>query len=230
MPLIHIAGQLVQFAHVPRCGGSAVENYLTARFGPLAFLDRRHLKVAESARWSSTSPQHLEQEALARLLPPAWIARSFALVRHPEDRILSVFRYQRDLERTIPADMAFADWLADLPERRADEPHYLDNHPRPASDLVPEGATVFRLEDGMDPVIGWLDRIEGAKRQPRTIAADNAYAARMKQAEREPSPALTFTPELRARIHDLYAVDFDRFGYTPRAASGPDTGETESPA
>lgn len=226
MPLVHIAGQLVLFAHVPRCGGSSVENYLTARFGPIGFLNRRYFKVGEPERWSATSPQHLELAALGRLIPPAWIAHCFALVRHPEDRIVSVFRYQRDLEQRIPADVTLEAWIAGLSEKRAADPHHLDNHPRPASDLVPEDATVFRLEDGMDPVVAWLDQLEGAERMPRSIVADNAYHARMKKAKREPGPDVAVTAEVRSQIHDLFAADFARFGYAPRDVSGgePDGG------
>jgi hypothetical protein len=40
MPYVTAAGKLIYFAHVPKAGGSSVENYLAARFGPLAMLDR----------------------------------------------------------------------------------------------------------------------------------------------------------------------------------------------
>jgi len=218
MPLVHIAGKLVLFAHVPRSGGSAIENYLARRFGPLAFLDRRYFKAPKFERWSNTSPQHLEDSAFYRIIPSGWIAHSFAMVRHPEDRITSVFRYQRDLEQSIPGETTFDAWIAELGDRRKVEPHYLDNHPRPATDLVPANATVFRLEDGMDAVVTWLDDIEGTARQPRKVTADNAYDARLEKAGREPGPPPEVTTEARARIHDLFAADFERFGYEPRVA------------
>jgi len=44
MPIFRINDQLHYFAHVPKCGGSAVETYLTRRFGPLGFNEPvRHL-------------------------------------------------------------------------------------------------------------------------------------------------------------------------------------------
>ena len=34
MPIARVSGKLVLFMHVPRCGGTSMEDYLEARFGP----------------------------------------------------------------------------------------------------------------------------------------------------------------------------------------------------
>ena len=39
MPIFRHDGALYFFAHVPKCGGQSVEDYLSRRFGPLAFLN-----------------------------------------------------------------------------------------------------------------------------------------------------------------------------------------------
>ncbi len=67
MPIIRADSKLIFFAHVPKCGGSAVQTYLNNRFGPLAFEDRRFLSVPERKRWSKTSPQHVDVETLNRM-------------------------------------------------------------------------------------------------------------------------------------------------------------------
>ncbi|WP_397544092.1 sulfotransferase family 2 domain-containing protein [Roseovarius salis] len=228
MPLTFVSGQLVQFAHVPRCGGSSIENYLHGRFGRLAFLDRRDGRIPSSERWSHTSPQHIETVAFDRIIPDAWIAHRFALVRHPEDRIISVFLFQRDIEQAIPHEMRFSEWIASLPSRIATNPHYLDNHVRPADELVPRQAVPFKLENGMEQVIEWLDGIEGAQRGARKIGEVNSYAARLQRAGRDPGQPLEITPQERAVITETYAADFERFGYVPRTDGPTKTAATAS--
>lgn len=213
MPLINITGKLVCFCHVPRCAGSAVENYLRDRFGPLGFLNRGHFKLTGAQRWSATSPQHIETAAMNELVPPSFFAARFAVVRNPLDRIVSVFRYQRDVEFTLPASTLFEDWLEALPGVLADDPHYLDNHARPMTDLVYKAAKVFRLEEGMAPVIDWLDKQAGDKRGPREIAVHNSYAQRLEAADHTPAAEIELTGRARALIGQIYAADFSRFGY-----------------
>lgn len=224
MPLARVNGEILYFAHVPRAAGTSIEQYLVQRFGPLAFLDPAHLAVPEAERWTRTSPQHVTAAALSRLVPDSWIRHRFAVVRHPEDRIVSVFRFQRDIEGTLAQGISLENWLWSL---RASAPHdRLDNHARPADELVPEGATIFRLEDGTDALVSWLDGIEGAERGPRHIAAENAYRQRLWHTHRVPGPAPAVTRTARVLILELFWKDFQRFGYEPRfggmeAASDP---------
>lgn len=70
--------------------------------------------------------------------------------------------------------------------RRHAAPYDLDNHPRLANGLVPHDATVFRLDDGMEPVVAWLDGIECCQPTPLTIEPFNGYDALMKGANRTP--------------------------------------------
>ena len=97
MPLVMTPAGPILFVHVPKCAGTSVEAYLTSVFGPLAFHDPQFNRVPESARWSRTSPQHADAATLDRLFPPGFLRASFAIVRHPVDRIVSVFRFQRDI-------------------------------------------------------------------------------------------------------------------------------------
>lgn len=221
MPLAFIQGRLVYFAHVPRCGGTAVENYLHARFGRLAFVDRQFNSLSAKQRWSKTSPQHLETQALERIMPRSWISWSFTVVRHPAARIASVFRFQRDIEQSIPTGQSFSDWVCNLAASLKKQPHQFDNHTRPASDLVPSDAVVFRLEDGLSRVVGWLDQIEGATRGPREVAAANVLTAVRAHLGRVPGPEPEMTLTAQAAIAALYADDFKRFGYTTEGLAGP---------
>lgn len=231
MPIFRIDTRLFHFAHVPKCAGSAVENYLMDRFGPLGFLDRRHL-ADPGLRWSRSSPQHIDVASLHRLLPPDFFAGAVAVVRHPVDRIVSLFRFQRDIERSLPEDAGFGAWLDDLPERQRENPFYLDNHPRPMTELVPDGAAVFRLEQGLIPLISWLDVQAGDSAGPRQVTMRGSYAQHLARHGRPAGPPVTVSAEDRQRIAALYAADFDRFGYDPAGGAEPaaaGTGMKETP-
>ncbi|MFQ3596287.1 MAG: sulfotransferase family 2 domain-containing protein [Sphingomonadaceae bacterium] len=199
------------FAHVPKCGGTSVEHYLVERFGPLAFYDSRFLSIPERDRWSRTSPQHVDWATVTRLVPPEWFAHVFAVVRHPEARIISDYHWQQEVEQTIPADLPFAAFLEQQFAACRADPFLLDNHVRPMADLVPAHATVFHLEHGLDRIIPWLDAATGSTSGPRFIPHANERGAHGAKPARKVQP----TDAERQAIADFYAEDFRRFGYVP---------------
>ena len=161
MPIVRIGGELHFFAHVPKCAGTSVEQYLEARFGPLAFVNRQFLSDPEPRRWSKSSPQHIPLDAFRKLVPAAWIASSFAVVRHPVTRLVSAFTFQANVEGLVPEDWTIDGFFDDWLRRGESEPFLYDGHLRPQSDLVPEKAAIFRLEDGLDGLITHLDGLAG---------------------------------------------------------------------
>ena len=215
MPVFQVNGQLCYFAHVPKCAGTSVEHYLRRRFGELGLQDNAYLKPRPTRRWSKSSPQHIDAAALNRLLPPSYFRARFALVRHPGKRLLSVFMYQRDIEKKLPVTTGFGAFLADLERRWRRNPFYLDNHPRPMSDLVPDDCTVFHLENGIGAVVDWLDALAGDSHGPRAIPSMNSYRRELYHRRLEPGPDTRVSAEERAQIADIYAADFERFGYDP---------------
>lgn len=217
MPIFRIGDRLHYFAHVPKCGGSSVERYLGDRFGKLAFVDTRYLERPAPLRWTRSSPQHVAVADLRRLVPEDWIASAFAVVRHPLHRLISAFAFQVEVERSIASiwtiDEFFDDWL----EKAATEPFLFDGHLRPQSDLIPAGATIFRLEDGLDAIVPYLDGLAGSSDGPRTVAASNIRrSGDGPRASQDPPSASTLE-----KVATYYAEDFRRFGYDPEQTEPP---------
>jgi hypothetical protein len=210
MPFFRTSGKLVYYAHVPKCGGSSIANYVADRFGPLAFHELRYRNRPEAERWTRTSPQHIDVVTLERLLPPSMFDMIFAVVRHPVQRLISIYHFQLEIEQSIPVGMDFSSWLAGLRPNDPDHPFAYDNHARPMTQIVPEGATVFYLEHGLDPLIGWFDMIAGNPNGPRAILPEN----RRGDFGKPQGPRTTASAADIARIGELYADDFARFGYT----------------
>ena len=225
MPLFRVNGQLHFFAHVPKCAGSSVENYLRERFGGLAFFDNYHTQTPLNTRWNNTSPQHIDVASFHKLIPESWITASFAVVRHPVKRVISAYHFQAEVEGKLQGDQSIDDWLAAWIAAVDTNGFMYDNHLRRQTELVPDDARVFYLEHGLGSVVGYLDGLAGNSDGPRSILADNTRKAGHK-------PAVTLSDASMALIAEYYAADFARFGYnlndpTPLAAK--DTSANATP-
>ncbi|MEM7269076.1 MAG: sulfotransferase family 2 domain-containing protein [Pseudomonadota bacterium] len=198
MPLVQTDTLTIFFAHIPKAGGTSVEAYLEARFGPLRMMDMRPRGHKSSV---FTTPTHLSAEDVAELLPQR-VDYSFAVVRDPLDRILSEYRYQKRMTRT--SRLSFSTWLRLALKGAQIDPRVYDNHIRPQVDLIPEDAEVFRLEDGFDALIARLDEIEG-----------KPSAAEMPRLNAREKQEIGINAEDAALIAKFYGQDYQRLGYTP---------------
>lgn len=209
MPIFRHQGKLYHYAHVPKCAGIAVERYLEARFGRMAFLDDDFNPRPRRLRWTNSSAQHVAVADLATLVPPEWIEGGFAVVRNPVARFASAYNFCALRLRWTPPGMGPEEWFEEWREISKVCPFYLDNHLRPQTELVPEGAKIFRLEDGLDGLPAWLDDLTGETAPGLTIERINDTS----DAPEAFFETRTLSPELIARIEAHYQEDYERFGF-----------------
>lgn len=209
MPLFRIGHDLHYFAHVPKCGGTSVERYLSDRFGTLGFLHPGDPGIEPEQRWWRASAQHIPASEFFRLIPREWVLSSFAVVRNPVHRVISAFNFSRDVQQLVPASWSIDDYLAHWLKVRDHTPFAYDGHLRPQASFVPEDATVFRLEGGLDQVVDHLDRLSGSTSGPRHIERVNSAVA----SDRAARPRMALSRSTVERIVTMYAEDFARFGY-----------------
>ena len=101
MPIIKVNSVLLYFSHIPKCGGSSVENFLAQFSDSIVFLDSKFL--ARKNTWSSSSPQHIDGLSLNRLFKDKnFFDFYFAIVRDPISRYKSAFMFQKHIENKIP--------------------------------------------------------------------------------------------------------------------------------
>ncbi|WP_299694759.1 sulfotransferase family 2 domain-containing protein [uncultured Tateyamaria sp.] len=209
MPVVRARDKWLYFAHVPKCAGTAIERYLETRFGPLGLRDPSYGFRDPAEAWSLTPPQHMPEAVRRELLPDALFDGIFATVRHPVTRLRSAFLFQRDVGHALPPKMSFQRWVETVPRSVALGPYTLHGHLRPMVEFVPENAEVFRMEDGLDAVVGWIDAVTGLEDGPREIAPANVLADRIGDTPE----AVHLTPRVLDTVAMLYAADFERFGY-----------------
>ncbi|MBY8978161.1 sulfotransferase family 2 domain-containing protein [Rhodobacteraceae bacterium NNCM2] len=208
MPLVSKDGLNIFFAHVPKAGGSSVQDYLIRRFGKLQLLDLDRTKNGPLKQTGLIMPaSHLTAADLEDLLPVK-LDYSFAVVRDPVARALSEYRFQRGASRMSRLD--FSTWLRVMIASARKDPRTYDNHIRPQTDLVSEACEIFRLEDGFDAMIARLDEVTG------TTTPDIKVGHLLKRARTE----IPLSAQDVALIEDFYAEDYARFGYAAPDRSG----------
>jgi hypothetical protein len=205
MPVFCSNGELHVFAHIPKCAGTTVEEHLAARFGTLGL-------IGTSSRYQ-VSLQHLTWREIVVLFPEAWIAGSFAVVRHPLDRLVSTYN-MRIAQATppFPREISIADFLDWVERRLPVTPNLLDNHLRPQVDFIGPRTRLFRLEDGLDAVVAYLDECFGESSDLPPLSHHD-FRNTDTEAMFDVSP--TLPPGVAERVARLYAADFDAFGYDP---------------
>lgn len=152
------------------------------------------------------SPQHLIWSDAIAHFPKAPDA-VFAVVRDPVARMASEHRWQRRRRRGTHVGRAlamlpFPIWLRLMLALADRHPYAFDNHFRAQSDFIPDGAQVFRLEDGLEPVTHWLSAATGEVESD--VALPHALPSGTGKTTSQADEAL---------IAQAFAHDYARFGY-----------------
>jgi hypothetical protein len=199
MPLLYTREKKIFFAHVPKTGGTSVQDYLLRRFGSLALLGR-HRQVGTRGTSLIISATHVSALDLEELLPPD-LDWSFAVVRDPVRRLQSEYRFQLGASRA--SRLGFSSWLRTMIAAAQRDPRVYGNHIRPQVDLLPEETEVFRLEDGLEAIIPRLDAVVGD-------SAPDLVIGHLLKRKAEP---IAVSREDARLIADYYSADYERFGY-----------------
>lgn len=206
MPMFRIAKKNVVFIHVPKTGGTSVEQALGVA-GPMGMHSRngKQLKSALDGPLARPIPlQHFHGSLLQACLDPGLVDYAFMIVRSPAERLISEYQHCRMRGCRIDAFLPFSAWLRySLAAARVD-PSYRNNHFRPQSEFACFGAEVFRLEDGLEKCLGHVAGKLGLQAIP-------ALPHARKSDHGKPQP----TDGDRALIARFYAADYAAYDYQP---------------
>lgn len=210
MPVFRKDGKNILFVHVPKCGGSSIENAFRDSGYSVLGLDRSGGK--KSANYQRVcSPQHMHADLLQRTLRIGRFDMVFMVVREPIARFRSEYVYRHRKQETVSkAAVDISKWAEKNFRAYEKDPYVLDNHLRPQDEFWLPEARVYRLEDGLETMIQDLNSTFelGVEWQTKRVLHSKAEVGFS-------SSEVELSDELHERLTDFYAADFERFGYEP---------------
>lgn len=211
MPVLTVGDKRILYIHVPKTGGTSVEDLLRSYGGSLSM-------YAPSRGALPCAPQHFHGKLLETIFGSQSEAEGyrhdfdfvFMTVRHPISRLLSEYRYQRSItvrlkKNPIAQALTFDLWCRYVLLRSSRNPFYSDNHLRPQADFAVWSPAIYRLEDGLDQIRKGLDSLIGVPGEwpsgPRKVSTDDAGTAD------------GLRPSTRRLIQKCFARDFEAYNY-----------------
>jgi hypothetical protein len=186
---------------VPKTGSTSLHHALAQQFS-----------MRFAMKNGSPALYHLTAEDAARIMGPGKFKSyfSFAVIRNPYDRMVSLYHDFRDQRGAIRSDN-FADFLGSEFEARWSR----DIHFRPQSFFLCRGQTVmlsslYRYEDGLDAALIAVS----ARTQTEPVPLGHA-----RKSDRGAWQDYFADPALRRIVETAYDEDFDLLGYPRHTTS-----------
>lgn len=197
MPLYQLNSRNLLFIHVPKTGGKSVEEFLKGLSGTQALFHPKKQDIFPC------SPQHMHAEALAILFGNQFFDHSFMVVRNPYRRFVSEYHWRVTRKNS---EESFETWAHNMLDALEENPYILDNHLRPQIEFRMSGTDVHKLEDGLENAVHAAVRAVGL----------NIERAPLRQTHQVAKAEVTAGRRMVDRLREIYAADFDAFGYDPR--------------
>lgn len=202
MPIFKIAGKTILFLHIPKAGGTSVEEFLSG-------YSQESFRMHHNTEALPCVPQHFHADLMAKLFAPDFFDYSFCVARNPYARILSEYNYRMQHRhrpyRWFPKP-SFETWLRVTLARYRHNPYVYSNHIRPQAAFRLPDTRAFRLEDQVGELLGELAGLTGLD-APETLP----------HANRSKKGGAALSARSAEIIHSFYREDFELFGYDPES-------------
>lgn len=202
MPFVEAQGRRVLFVHIPKTGGTSIEEAMEA-VGPLRLCARAIPKALK------VPPEHLTYPDLESLLGDDYFDYAFTVVRDPYARLESEYRMRSILssQGLWGAMPRFSIWLDNALETVRRDRSHLANHFRPQVDFLGKAVKAFRYEDSLEAAVSEVGRATGLSlRLPGVRRLDGASFAGV----------IRWQAHDVQRVNDFYRDDFETLGYPRR--------------
>ncbi|WP_026820794.1 sulfotransferase family 2 domain-containing protein [Arthrobacter castelli] len=207
MPIFKKDGRNFLFVHVPKTGGTTIENVFRDSGYQVLYLDGKMGREAVNHVRRCT-PQHMHAEMLQTNFRLERFDATFMMVRDPLNRFKSeyIWRNRKGL-KGVDAESVNS-WGAKAFRKYRTDNFLFDNHLRPQVDFYVPGSNVYYFETGMQFVVDDLNRRFGLDVGPNI--------PRLKDGQKETgfsSKDVVVSPKMETAVKEFYEADYLRFGY-----------------
>ena len=197
MPIFRKGDRKIAFIHIPKAAGSSIEMHFTSSGWEMDF-------YKPCSHPNEPAMHHCVYDELKKMARELDDIPSFCIVRNPYKRMVSEWRWQRNVMRTTRVN--FIDFVHRVEVSLKRTLTYWDNHWRPQSDF---------LNDNIDRVI----KIESLDQDFEAFSKEHELGftepiPRFGKAKSTKYPRLDFDENTIDRIQRIYANDFRRLGYS----------------
>ena len=206
------------FVHIPKCGGQSVETAFLTDIGldwetraPLLLRRNDNPRLGPPLLGHLTAQEYMTFRYLPEAMFDAYF--TFAVVRDPYARAVSLFNYMRFTRGLVPFCTKYLPRVFELAEEYATPGHrYRGNYHfvRPQADYVLDADGRIMVDEvvKLEEIATRFDTI----RARSGLRADLPHVNHTTDKKARPSD---LTDEARAALRRLYAADFETFGYAP---------------
>lgn len=193
MPIFLLNNKVLYFIHIPKTGGSSVEAALR-QLGA-----RQALLHGSKGDFMKCTPQHMHAALAEKFVPASFRDYSFAISRHPVNRLVSEFHMRRGRWKT---SITFDDFVEYAFTKYQENRYIFDNHIRPQAEFLTSDAKEFRFEEGLDKVMEDVCTFAGVN-----------FSLKVPHKRKKVAEQPSISEATLKKIWQFYTVDFERFGY-----------------